>query len=102
MTTKIQSFNALNNKLSKEIGAHIAKGEREKAEEIKAEVKKINIEIAELSKQEEELSKQLDDILHSIPNLPDKTVPIGVDENDNPEVKRFSEPTKFDFKFLPH
>lgn len=102
LATKIQALNTQNNVLSKQAGELIAKGEKQKAEDVKSEVKKMKEEIAQLSKKEAEYSEKLELILHSIPNIPDKTTPIGLTENDNPEVKRFSTPTEFSFKPLAH
>ncbi len=102
VTTKIQNLNAQSNKSSKEIGSLMASGKKQEAEELKNKVKENKVEIASLSSKKEELEKQLNDILFSIPNLPDKSVPIGKDENENVEIKKFSTPTKFDFNPLPH
>ena len=102
ITTKIQNLNAQSNKSSKEIGSLMASGKKQEAEELKNKVKENKVEIASLSSKKEELEKQLNDILFSIPNLPDKSVPVGKDENENVEIKKFSTPTKFDFNPLPH
>lgn len=100
--TKIQNLNAQTNKFSKEIGSLISSGKKQEAEEIKNKVKESKSEIVSLSSKKEELEKQLNDILFSIPNLPDKSVPVGKDENENVEIKKFSTPTKFDFNPTPH
>jgi seryl-tRNA synthetase len=48
------------------------------------------------------LEDALKDIMFTIPNLLDKSVPIGKDEDDNIEIKKHLKPTKFNFKPLPH
>jgi len=63
-------------------------------------------EIGELIKKDEERLKQieeeLENILPYIPNMPAEDVPIGKDENDNIEIRRWGEPRKFDFEPIPH
>lgn len=63
-------------------------------------------EIGELIKKDEERLKQveeeLENILLYIPNMPAEDVPIGKDENDNVEIRRWGEPRKFDFEPIPH
>ncbi len=102
VTTKIQNLNAQTNKFSKEIGSLIDSGKKQEAEELKNKVKEGKTELISLSSKKEELESELNEILYSIPNLPDKSVPIGKDENENVEIKKFSTPTKFDFKPLAH
>lgn len=102
ISTKIQNINANTNKISKEIGLLIAKGDKEGAEQLKRSVKQSKQELEELNAKKEKLEVELNDILYSIPNIPDKTVPIGADENENKEIKRFSSPTNFDFQPKPH
>ncbi len=102
LTTKIQTLNAEINKASKEIGKLMAAGQKEEAEEKTRLIKNTKNEIASFSKKQEELNAQLTNILLSVPNLPDKSVPVGKDETQNVEVNKFSTPTKFDFKPLPH
>ncbi len=102
IVTKIQTINANTNKISKEIGFLISKGDKEGAEQLKQIVKKFKEELEELNVKKEKIEAELDDILYSIPNIPDKTVPIGIDENENKEIKIFLSPTKFDFKPMAH
>ncbi|MDE6476608.1 MAG: hypothetical protein K2L48_00115 [Mycoplasmoidaceae bacterium] len=98
----MQNLNAQTNKFSKEIGSLIDSGKKQEAEELKNKVKEGKTELISLSSKKEELESELNEILYSIPNLPDKSVPIGKDENENVEIKKFSTPTKFDFKPLAH
>lgn len=102
VTTQIQTLNSEVNKISKEIGGLMASGKKEEAEQAKSKVKEIKSQISSLTSQEQELSIKIDDIVHSIPNIPDKSVPVGKDETENVEIHKWSEPTKFDFKPLAH
>ncbi|MCK5002745.1 MAG: serine--tRNA ligase, partial [Gammaproteobacteria bacterium] len=60
-------------------------------------------ESLDLAKKElEEVQNDMDAILWSIPNLPHESVPVGKDENDNVEIRRWGEPAKFDFEVKDH
>ena len=101
--TKIQSLNAKRNDLSKQIGLLVKDpSQKDKIGEIQKEVKAIKTEIEELQKSVEAKDKELKDILLTIPNIPDESVVVGVDENDNPEIHKWGEPTKFDFEYKAH
>ena len=83
---------AMKNKLSKEIGALMAKGEKEQAEENKRKVKEAQDELARLEELEAKTSEELKKIMMIIPNIIDPTVPIGKDDSENVEVERYGEP----------
>lgn len=102
ISTKIEKLNERRNVLSKEITNHIKNNEKDKVEQIKKEVSNIKIEIEKLENENNKYIEELDNILLSIPNIPHESVPIGKNENDNVEIKKYLEPTKFDFKPLPH
>ncbi len=73
----------------------------EKGEKI-AEMKALGEEIKALDARLSEVETQISDIMMTIPNLPNKEVPIGSDSDDNVEVRRWGEPTKFDFEPKAH
>ena len=50
----------------------------------------------------EAVQRELDDILMGVPNLPHESVPVGRDENDNVEIRRWGEPRQFDFEVKDH
>lgn len=102
ISSKIEKLNEKRNSLSKEIINYIKNKENDKVEQIKEEVFNIKVEIDKLENENSIYTKELDEILLSIPNIPHESVPIGKDENDNIEIKKYSEPTKFDFDPLPH
>lgn len=85
--TDKQVFQSERNTASKNIGALMAKGEKDAAEEAKAAVKEIGEKIKELETQSEEVSTKLTHLLMSIPNIPYADCPSGNCENDNPEIR---------------
>ena len=97
-----ESLQAQRNKISKEIGAMMASGRKEEAEAVKEQVRQINEQLSVMSAQRAQVDEDLKAILASTPNLPSETTPVGKDENDNPEVRRWGTPTEFDFEPKPH
>lgn len=96
------SLRADRNRISKEIGGYMAKGQKDEAEKAKAQVKAFSDELAELEKQEEELSEKVKKIMMTIPNIIDPSVPIGKDDSENVEIKRYGEPVVPDFEIPYH
>ncbi len=89
-------------KLSKEIGGYMAKGEKDKADEIKAKVDEQAERLAELEKSEKELQEEVRKIMMVIPNIIDASVPIGKDDKENVEVTKYGEPVVPDFEIPYH
>ena len=96
------ALRANRNKISKEIGGCYARGEREKAEELKAKVAADGAKLEELEKQEAELNAKVTEITMVIPNIIDPSVPIGQDDSENVEIERFGEPVVPDFEIPYH
>ena len=96
------TLRANRNKISKEIGGCYARGEREKAEELKAQVAADGEKLAELEKKEAELNEKVTEIMMVIPNIIDPSVPIGKDDSENVEIERFGEPVVPDFEIPYH
>ena len=96
------SLRADRNRISKEIGGFMAKGQKEEAEKAKAQVKEFSDELAALEQQEEELSEKVKKIMMTIPNIIDPSVPIGKDDSENVEIKRYGEPVVPDFEIPYH
>ena len=90
------------NVLSKQIGGLMAKGLKEEAEKIKAEVKEFGDHLEELSAKQTELDEALTQKMMIIPNMIDPSVPIGKDDSENVEVQRFGEPVVPDFEIPYH
>ncbi|MCI8468133.1 MAG: serine--tRNA ligase, partial [Eggerthellaceae bacterium] len=92
---KEEALQAERNSVSKEIGKMMGQGQKDEAEAAKERVRAINDELAEVSAQREAVDTALRDLLMSVPNMPDATTPVGDDEDDNPEVRRWGTPRDF-------
>ncbi len=90
------------NKLSKQIGGLMAKGQKEEAEKVKAQVAEQSARLAELEKREPELAERIRTIMMTIPNIIDPSVPIGKDDSENVEIEKFGEPVVPDFEIPYH
>lgn len=90
------------NTISKQIGALMGKGLKEEAEQTKAQVTAMAQELADLEKQEEVLQAQIKERMLVIPNIIDDSVPIGKDDSENVEIKRFGDPIVPDFEVPYH
>lgn len=90
------------NRLSKQIGALMGQKKVDEANALKAQVTAESEHLAELEKQEEELSRRITEIMMTIPNIIDPSVPIGKDDSENVEIERFGEPAVPDFEVPYH
>ncbi len=97
-----EELRANRNKISKQIGALMAKGAREEAEAAKAQVNAQAQELKELEEAESRLSAELKEKLMKIPNIIDQSVPIGKNDEENVEVECFGEKTRVDFEIPYH
>ncbi|MCR5788940.1 MAG: serine--tRNA ligase [Lachnospiraceae bacterium] len=93
---------AARNKLSKQIGALMGQGKKEEAEAVKKQVTADAERLAALEKDEAELTERVTEIMMRIPNIIDPSVPIGRDDSENVEVKRYGEPVVPDFEVPYH
>ena len=89
-------------KISKNIGGLMAQGKKDEAEALKAEVAKGAERLAELEKKEGELGEKIREIMMTIPNIIDPSVPIGKDDTENVEIEKFGEPVVPDFEIPYH
>ncbi|MDE6539300.1 MAG: serine--tRNA ligase [Ruminococcus sp.] len=90
------------NSKSKAIGGFMAKGQKDEAEKVKAEVGEINAKLAELEELEVKLEGEIREIMLVIPNIIDDSVPVGKDDSENVEVEKFGEPAVPDFEVPYH
>lgn len=100
-----EALQADRNAASKSIGAMMAAGQTDEAEAAKGRVRSINDEIAAIGAQREQVDAQLRDLLLRTPNIPADSTPVGDDEDDNPEVRRWGAPRDFStegFAAKPH
>lgn len=99
---QVEALRAERNKASKQIGGLLAKGEKEQAEQIKAEIAKSGDQIEQLTQKERQLQEEIKKIMMVIPQMIDKSVPIGKDDSENVEIERFGEPVVPDFDIPYH
>ena len=100
--TRADELRAVRNKTSKEIGALMAQGKKDEAEEAKKKVTAFGDELSALEKEESETEKELTARMMRIPNIIDPSVPIGKDDSENVEIKRYGEPVVPDFEIPYH
>ena len=102
LKTKGDSLRAEKNKLSKQIGACMAKGMKDEAEELKRRVTADAEELEAMEKEQAELDEKIKKIMMTIPNIIDESVPIGKDDSENVEVQKFGEPKVPGFEIPYH
>ena len=100
MQTRTEELQAKRNQLAKAIGIKKGKGEDATAE--MAEATQINVDMESGTARLSVLQAEIADFLMGIPNLPDESVPVGKDENDNQEVKRWGAIPEFAFPVKDH
>lgn len=100
--TRCDYLRSQRNTISKQIGGLMAKGQKEEAEKVKAQVTEIAQELEDLEKKEDSLSAEIKKRMMVIPNIIDPSVPIGKDDSENVEVERFGEPVVPDFEVPYH
>ena len=100
--TEADELRASRNKISKQIGALMAQGKKDEAEEIKKQVTAQSERLAQLEEKESELDKKITDIMMVLPNIIDPTVPIGKDDSENVELEIFGDPVVPEFEIPYH
>ena len=80
------------NNLSKSIGTLMKDGKKDEAEELKKKIADMDVQIKVLEISEEKKNALIKEKMMVIPNIIDKSVPIGKDDSENVEVERFGEP----------
>ena len=100
MLYKAEQLKNEQNNVSKQIPQ--LKKEGKDVSEVFAEMKKLSEEVKELDAKIRELDEKIDEIMYTIPNIPNSSVPDGATDEDNVEIRRFSEPTKFDYEPKAH
>lgn len=99
---RAETLRADKNRISKEIGGFMAKGQKDEAEKAKAQVAAFSKELAELEAQEPVLDEKITKIMMTIPNIIDPSVPIGKNDTENVEVTKYGEPVVPDFEVPYH
>ena len=98
--TRTETLQAERNSRSKSIGQAKARGED--IQPLLADVDRMGTELAEGKQELEGIQQELDALLLSMPNLPAESVPVGKDEDENVEVRRWGTPRSFDFEVKDH
>lgn len=99
---EVEALRADRNKLSKQIGGLMAKGDKEGAEQIKAEVAKNSARVDELTEKERDVEERIKKVMMTIPNIIDPSVPIGKDDSENVEAQKYGEPVVPDYEIPYH
>ena len=100
--TEVEALRAERNKSSKLIGGLMAQGKKDEAEAMKTRTSELGGKIDELSARENEVEEEIKTIMMRIPNIIDKSVPIGKDDSENVERERFGDPVIPDFEVPYH
>ena len=99
---EVEAFQAQRNEASKAIGALMKDGKHDEAEAAKEQVRVVNEQIAGIDAHLAAVEAETRDLLMTAPNIPDASAPVGAEESDNVEVKRWGKPPEFDFEPVAH
>ena len=102
LQVKTETLQAQRNSVSKQIGALKSQGKHAEAEAAMAQVAQIKNDLAQTDAEYQEIQNRLDAWLSGVPNLPQDSVPVGKDEQDNVVVRTVGEPKTFDFEIKDH
>lgn len=97
---KVEDLKNFRNTASQEIGRKKKNGEN--ADTLMEEVRQIGQEIKNLDEKVKAIESEIEIILLNIPNIPHESVPVGEDETNNVEIRRWGEPCQFDFEPQAH
>ena len=100
LLTDVEQKKAKQNEITKKIPAMKKAGENTDA--IFAEMRELSDEIKEIDAKISEIDEELKNFMLRIPNIPNETVPVGTDDSENVELRKFSEPRKFNFEPKAH
>ena len=90
------------NRTAKQIGALMAQGKKEEAEEVKKKVADNGAKISELDQKNRDLQEKITKILYTIPQMIDPSVPVGKDDSENVEIQKYGDPVVPDFEIPYH
>ena len=97
---KLENLKNERNTVTKEVGKRKANGEP--ADDLLAGMKEVSNQIKEYEKSVNELDEELNELLMTLPNVPDETTPLGLNETQNVEVRSFGTKPEFDFEPVDH
>lgn len=93
--SQVEDLQATRNAESKKIGVLMKEGKKDEAEAAKEAVRQVNEQIEGLAERRSALDAEVSDFMARIPNIPCEATPVGVDENENPERRRWGVPRDF-------
>lgn len=99
---EVEGLRAERNKISKQIGACMAQGKKEEADELKKKVQENADRVESLSAEEKKVEADIKKIMMTIPNIIDSSVPIGKDDSENVEIQKYGEPVVPDYEIPYH
>jgi len=102
LIAEVEALQAQRNESSRVIGALMKDGKQAEAEAAKDAVREVNERITVLDAELATVDAETQQLLLTVPNIPDAAVPVGADENDNVEVANWGTPREFDFEPVPH
>ena len=97
---EVEALKSEQNKVSKQVP--VMKKEGKDVAPVLEEMKKLSEKIKELDAQVRVVDEELDAWMLTIPNIPHPSVPAGKSDEENVEIRKFGEPTKFDFEAKAH
>ena len=97
---KVESMKAEQNKLSKQVPQMKKNGED--TTELFKNLKKLSDDIKSMDDDLKNIDEEIREYLMEIPNTPNKDVPVGLDDTENLEMRKWGEPRKFDFDIKAH
>lgn len=100
LISETEEMKSEQNAMNKKIPAMKKAGEN--TAEVLAKMKEISDKISKGNSRLNEVEMRWKELLLSVPNVPNDCVPYGKDDSENPEIRRWSEPRKFDFEIKPH
>jgi seryl-tRNA synthetase len=102
LQTRTEALQSQRNQLSKQIGMLKGKGQHAEADAAMAQVNALKGELESSASRLEVIQSELQTLLLAVPNLPHESVPVGIDEHGNLEVRRWGTPRSFDFPVRDH
>lgn len=98
--TDVEQKKAKQNEINKQIPQLKKAGEN--TDEIFAQMREVSAEIKADDEKVREIDEKLREFMLRIPNIPNENVPVGADDSENVEIRKFGEPRKFDFEPKAH
>ena len=102
LQSRTEELQSQRNQLSKQVGMLISRGDKDGAEAAKTQVTASKVELEQSATRLEQIQSELQSMLAAVPNMPHATVPVGSDESDNVEVRRWGTPPAFAFEAKDH